>query len=71
MRLYTLDMAERGKIKHAYICCLKSSMRREVMKAYVPKYVRVLREQRENAKNQMTRDEMSKNLATVEMKTSV
>lgn len=41
------------------------------MKAYVPKYVRVLREQRENAKNQMTQDEMSKNLATVEMKTSV
>lgn len=40
------------------------------MKAYVPKYVRVLREQK-NAKNQMTRDEMSKNLATVEMKTSV
>lgn len=29
-------------------------MPREVMKAYVPKYVRVLREQRENAKNQMT-----------------
>lgn len=38
-------------------------MRRDVMKAYVAKYVRVLREQRENAKNQMT-PHMSKNLAT-------